>query len=217
MIEVPLYSSFTQVGFPIGQCPDRELRDQEGQTFTLPPRFAQVLLGSGFLTSHVVGLRSVVELRSASCTLLQLREGWRPLTASCCRCVLLWESGELGGPMGVSAGRIRPRGASSGSGGRLSCWCLGAGISTGNNIAAPVFPKGFAICQVLSHTLHHMTPSPVLFALGSSPACILDGNPLSSQLEPIPSMNNLQDRALLLGIQTQDCLIPLLHSSALRA
>lgn len=50
-------------------------KDQEGQTFTLPPRFAQMLLGSGFSTSHVVGLRSVVELRSASCTLLQLRGG----------------------------------------------------------------------------------------------------------------------------------------------
>lgn len=82
--------------------------------------------------------------------------------------------------MGVSAGRIRPRGASSRKGDRLSRWCLGAGIFTGNNIAAPVFPKGFAICQVLSHTSHHMTPSPVFFTLGVSPTCILGRSPLSS-------------------------------------
>lgn len=152
------------------------------------PRGA-VLLGSGFLISHVVGLRSVVELRSASRTLLQLRERWRSLTASVVADVCFFGRGvnRVGRWVSVLGGSdqgVPPQG-----GGRLSCWCLGAGISTGNNIAAPVFPKGFAICQVLSHTSHHMIPSPVFFALGSSPTCILGGNPLNSQLADHPPGN----------------------------
>ena len=188
VIEGPLYCSVTQLGFPIGQRPDRELRNQEVQTFMLPPRFAQVLLGSGFLTSHVVGLRSVVELRSASRTLLQLREGWRSITASVVADVCFFGRGVNRVGRWVSVLEGSDQGVPPQGGG--GCWCLGAGISTGNNIVAPVFPKGFAICQVLSHTSHHMIPSPVLFALGSSPTCILDRNPLSSQLADHPPGNS---------------------------